>query len=126
MYDKDVFCWAKRDLAWAMLSQKTHDNAKNAELDFIEFLLESAIIFGEVTQDDVNCAIRYSGLLDYASISDQERTEALSWMLQHGDRYIGILSHEQRRELKLLHELCNRLTHDGDLSVLQQIVDLIR
>ena len=126
MYDKDIFCWAKRDLVWTMLARRTHNNAENAKLDFISFLLEGAIIHGKITQDDVECAIHYSELFDYASISDHERTEALSWMLQHGDRYIGTLSREQRAELKLLHELCDRLTHDGDLSVLQQICDLIK
>jgi hypothetical protein len=126
MYDQDTFRWAKRDLVWAALSRRTHDNARNAEFDFIEFLLEGAIIHGKITKDDVECSIRYSGVLDYVSITDRERKETVEWMWQQGDRYTGILSHEQRRELKLLHELCNRLTHDGDLSVLQQIVDLIR
>jgi hypothetical protein len=126
MYDQDTFRWAKRDLVWAALSRRTHDNARNAEFDFIEFLLEGAIIHGKITKDDVECSIRYSGVLDYVSITDRERTETVERMWQQGERYIGVLSREQREELKLLHELCDRLTHDGDLSVLQQIVDLIR
>ena len=126
MYDQDVFRWAQRDLVWSMISRKTHDNAHNAKLDFVQFLLEGAIVSGEITEADVECAIHYSGLFDYASISEQERAEAFEWMLQHGMRYIGILSNEQKEELKLVHDLCDILTHDGDLSVLQQIVDLIK
>jgi len=124
--DRDIFRWAKQDLAWSMISRRTHDNAHNAKLDFVQFLLEGAIVDGEITNADVECAIRYSGILDYVSITDRERTEAVERMWQQGERYIGVLSREQRAELKLLHELCDRLTHDGDLSVLQQIYDLIK
>ena len=124
--DRDIFRWAKQDLAWSMISRRTHDNAHNAKLDFVQFLLEGAIVDGEITNADVECAIRYSGILDYVSITDRERTEAVERMWQQGERYIGVLSREQRAELKLLHELCDRLTHDGDLSVLQQICDLIK
>ena len=124
--NRDIFRWAKQDLAWSMISRRTHDNAHNAKLDFVQFLLEGAIVDGEITDADVECAIRHSGLFDYASVSDQEKAETFEWMLKHGDRYMGTLSREQRAELKLLHELCDRLTHDGDLSVLQQICDLIK
>jgi len=125
MYDQDTFRWAKRDLAWAMLTRRTHDNARNAELDFMQFLLETAIIQGEITKDDVECAIRYSGIYELVSVSEHEKTEVLEWMFQHGNRYTGTLSREQREKLKLLHDLCDRVTHDGDLNALQGIVDLI-
>jgi len=126
MYDKDIFRFAKRDLAWAMLSRRTHDAARNAELDFMRFLLEGAIIHGSIDEFDVECAIHYSGIYDYVAISERERVEALSWMLQHGERYSGVLSQEQKDELKLVHDLCDQLTHDGDLSALQKIADLVR
>jgi len=126
MYDRDIFRFAKRDLAWAMLSRRTHDAVRNAELEFMRILLEGAIIHGSIDEFDVECAIHYSGIYEYTAISEHERMEALSWMMQHGERYSGILSREQREELKLVHDLCDRLLHDGDLSVLQRIADLVR
>jgi len=123
MYDRHTFHFAKHDLVYAML-QQSHCFVKEAKLDFLRRLFYAAVINGEIDQQDVEYATKYSCLFNYP-MSVKEREEALSWMNYQGKRYTGKLSHEQQQELKLLYELCEKVIREGDLSALQRIAELV-
>jgi len=119
--DQATFQFAKHDLVTSLLQQpKTF--VKRAKTHFLRHLLLELAINGVLGQQDIENA---SYIACKHFMTQAERDEALSWMSYHGNRYIGELSHEQQEELQLLHELCDQLINDGDLSALQQIADLI-
>jgi hypothetical protein len=123
MYDKDTYRFAQHDLVYAML-QKTHCFVKEAKLDFLRRLLYAAAINGEVDEQEVEYAIKYSHVFNYCMTQD-ERDECLSWMNYQGKRYLGKLSRDQREGLQRLYELCEQVIREGNLSALQQVADLI-
>jgi hypothetical protein len=98
--------------------------SEETKLNFLKHLLRTAAINGEVEPVDVEYATKYSHVFNYY-MTQSERDECLSWMDYQGKRYLGKLSKEQQKELQLLHELCEKVIEEGNLSALQQIADLI-
>jgi hypothetical protein len=121
MYSNSRFNCAKSDLVSAYLYPATN-RAKQVEHTFIRALLGIAAKQGRVTQDDVQRAIRASGVCD---LNPEIADRMLITLNAIGDYYFGALSRQQAAELRRLRNLCILAAATGDQDALAQISEIL-
>jgi len=121
MYDNTKFMSLKQDLVYSILCSP-EDQVSKVDVAFLRKLLCYAVFCGMIEEQDVESAIESSGLYD---LPPEDQLISLGWMRHTGNRYLGELSFEQECELRRLHELCNLLIRQGELSAIREIADMI-
>jgi hypothetical protein len=124
MYSATKFSNAKIDLAYSILHQKNADHMGQVEIAFLRHLLSAAAQRGQVTPDDIYCAVEQSGAFDL-DLGDDEKDKIVADLWNIGDNYLGALSARQAAELRNLRKLCLRAVERGDAEALSQIAELI-
>ena len=122
-YSNSKFNCAKSDLVDSYLyPADAADRTRQVELLFLRSLLGAASKYGRVTQDDVQRAIRASGVCD---LNPEIADRMLITLNAIGDYYFGALSRQQAAELRRLRKLCLLAAATGDAEALSQIADLL-
>ena len=122
MYDRFIFTKSLTIRAYADRPERLSDQV---EIKFLQTLLDKAIEQGCITQDDVQHAIEFCGVLNYDDLGMYTTDEIVTRLNSTGDKLVGTLTNKQVAQLRRLRNLCIRVAK-GNKALLWDIHNLWR